>query len=493
MDNHGEKTIIHTLRDALPHFAVKSKKLASPLLEPFGWASQPASVDDDELTALKSKLRRIRATLHDAESLSVTDRSVQLWLAELGDLEHRAEDVVEELEYESRRSAQLEELKQDLLYAATTGKRRQEVALLLAPAPTRRLRAQDRWHLGKEFDVVSVTRKIVEAVTRTRPECSELSTLHELIVEHLAGKGCLIVLDDVWDDNPNHWNSLTTPSHCVPGSTAAMTTRNNKVARMGFAFDKDLLVQLWTAQGFVDAEGDCSLEATANGYFNDLVSRCFFHPSPSHAISEGKYVMHDLYQELAQFVSGNECRMIQLPNSMKIDESPRHLSFVDEESHSVQEINLDSFCGHRDLQTFLFIARTEQNHEEMAFRTKIPSELITDFECLRALDLSNSNIMELPKSIGSLIHLRFLGLDNTAIKMLPESICALFHLQIIKLNHCSSLTQLPQGINLLLNLRCLEIPHSDIKMPSGIGELIRLQRLPFLSLGMSLLDVAWQT
>jgi hypothetical protein len=251
----------------------------------------------------------------------------------------------------------------------------------------------------------------------------------------------------------------------------------------GFVFDKDLLVQLWIAQGFVDAEGDCSLEAIANGYFNDLVSRCFFHPSPSHAISEGKFVMHDLYQELAQFVSGNECRMIQLHNSMKIDENPRHLSFVDEESHSVEEINLNSFCGHRDLRTFLFIARTEQNHEEMAFRTKIPSKLITDFECLRALDLSNTNIMELPKSIGSLIHLRFLGLDNTAIQMLPESICALFHLQTIKLNHCSSLAQLPQGIKLLLNLRCLEIPHSDIKMPSGIGELTRLQRLPFFAIG----------
>jgi hypothetical protein len=131
----------------------------------------------------------------------------------------------------------------------------------------------------------------------------------------------------------------------------------------------------------------------------------------------------------------------------------------------------------------MFIARTEQNPEEMTFRTKIPSELITGFECLRALDLSNSNIMELPKSIGSLIHLRFLGLDNTAIQMLPESICALLHLQTIKLNYCSSLTQLPQGIKLLLNLRCLEIPHSGIKMPSGIGELTRLQRLPFFAIG----------
>ncbi|KAJ1288858.1 hypothetical protein BS78_02G120200 [Paspalum vaginatum] len=463
--------------------------------------------------------------------------------------------------------------------------------------------------VSQEFDVVGVTRKIAEAITRSRPECGELSTLHELIVEHLAGKRCLIVLDDVWDDNPCHWQSLMAPlSRCAAGSTVVVTTRSKKVAKManpkvyhlkclsdkdcwlicrrqalpnsdadvdqqlveigekiaekcrglplaaeaagsalrtsissehwgevlnndlwadsevknlvlpvlkvsydhlptplkrsfafcslfpkGFVFDKDLLVQLWTAQGFVDAEGDCSPEVIASGHFNDLVSRCFFQPSPSHDIREGKFAMHDLYQELAQFVSGNECRMIQLRNLMKTDDSPRHLSFVDEEPHSVQEIHSNSFFGHRDLRTFLFIARTEQNHviiprieqnhEEMTFRTKIPCELITDFECLRALDLSNSNIMELPKSIGNLIHLRFLGLENTAIQTLPESICSLFQLQTIKLNHCSSLTQLPQGIKLLLNLRCLEIPHSNIHMPSGIGELTRLQKLPFFSIG----------
>ena len=703
MADKGEKPIIHTLRDALLHFAVKSKKLASPLLEPFGRASsEPATIDDDELTALRSKLLRIRATLRDAESLSVTDRSVQLWLAELGDLEHRAEDVLEELEFESRRSAQLEELKLDLLRAAKNGKRRREVALLFAAAPARRLRrkidgiwaryeeiASDRRKLrlrpgdgaprpaasalvpssalprgcgelhgrerdaervaalvrappdngrgyavvpivgmagvgktalvqrvcnmedvgshfdttlwiwvSQEFDVVGVARKIVEAITRSRPECGELSTLHELIVEHLAGKRCLIVLDDVWDDNPSHWDCITAPlSRCAAGSAVVVTTRSKKVAKMaspkvyhlkclsdddcwlvcwrralpnsdtnikqelveigkqiakkcgglplaaeaagsalsnsiswehwkevlenglwagseaknlvlpvlkvsydhlptplkrcfafcslfpkGFVFDKDVLVQLWTAQGFVDAEGDRSPEVIASGYFNDLVSRCFFHPSPAHDIGEGKFVMHDLYQELAQFVSGNECRMIQHPCSMKIDESPRHLSFVDEESYSVEEMHLNTFRGHHDLRTFLFIARTEQNLEEITFRTKIPSELITDFECLRALDLSNTNIMELPKSIGSLIHLRYLALDNTGIQTLPDSISALFHLETIKLNHCSSLTHLPQGIKLLLNLRCLEIPHSNIQMPSGIGELTRLQRLSFFAI-----------
>nr|CAB3452586.1 unnamed protein product [Digitaria exilis] len=505
MAHKGEKPIIDALREALLHFAVKSKKLASPLLEPFGRTSVPPTVDDDELTTLKSKLRRIHATLRDAENLSVTDHSVQLWLAELGDLEHRAEDVLEELEYESRRSAQLEELKQELFYAAATGKRRREVAQLFTAAPARRLRrkiddiwaryeeiASDRKKLrlrpsdgaprpvvsalipssvlprgcsdlhgrerdiervaalvrapaengrsyavvpivgmagvgktalvqqvcnmedvrshfdmtfwiwvSQEFDVVNVTRKIVEAITRSRPECDELSTLHELMVEHIAGKRCLIVLDDVWDENPIHWDSLTAPlSRCAAGSTVVVTTRSKKVAKMaspkvyhlkcmtdddcwllcrqralpnsnsnidqqlveigkqitkkcgglplaaeaagsalsssiswnhwkevlendlwacseaknlilpvlkvsydhlsvplkrcfafcslfpkGFTFDKDVLVQLWTAQGFVDAERDCGPEFIANGYFNDLVSRCFFNPSPAHGLS----------------------------------------------------------------------------------------------------------------------------------------------------------------------------------------------------------------
>uniref|UniRef100_A0A0A9HJX9 Uncharacterized protein n=1 Tax=Arundo donax TaxID=35708 RepID=A0A0A9HJX9_ARUDO len=451
--------------------------------------------------------------------------------------------------------------------------------------------------VSQVFDVVGVARKIVEAITRSRLECGELSTLHELIVERLMGKRCLIVLDDVWDDNPSHWDSLTAPlNRCAPGSTVVVTTRSQKVAKMvspkvyhlrclsddncwlicqrralpnsdakidlelvrigeqiakkcgglplaaeaagsalstsiscthweeirendlwsdmdvkklvlpalkvsydhlsmplkrcfafcslfpkGFVFDKDALVQLWNAQGFVDAEGECSPEFVGNGYFDDLVSRCFFHPSPSHDTGEGKFIMHDLYQELAQFVSGNECRMVQRHNLIKLDECPWHLSFVDKESNSVKEIDLNSFCGHRDLRTFLFVAR-EENHGEMPFRTKIPSEIITNFECLRALDLSNTNIKELPKSIGSMIHLRYLGLENTAIQMLPESICALFHLQTVKLNYCSSLTQLPQGIKLLLNLRCLEIPHY-IQMPSGIAELTRLQRLPVFAVG----------
>nr|ALO70039.1 NBS-LRR-like resistance protein [Oryza sativa] len=714
----AEKLITHALRDALFQFAVKSRKLVSPMLRALGRASTgPVTVGDDELAALRSMLRRVHAALRDADSLSVTDHSVRLWLAELGDLEYRAEDVFEELEYECHRAAQLEDLKIDLLRAAAlaTGKRKREVAQLFAAAPAARLRrkiddiwaryeeiASDRKKLrlrpgdgaarpavgalvpssslprcqihgrerdlqrvvemvcqsqpdgrrnyavvaivgmagvgktslmqhvcgeeavasrfdlalwvwvSQEFDVVGVTAKIVEAITRSRPDCSELSALHGTMVEHLTGKRCLLVLDDVWDDNPNHWDTITAQlSFCAPGSTVVVTTRSRMVAKMvtpnvyhlgclsdehcwlvcqrrashgcttatiddeltnigqqiakkcrgvplaaeaagtamstsitrkhwthvlnsnlwadndeaknhvlpalkpwshqplkrcfafcslfpkSFVFDKDALVQLWTAQGFIDAGGEQRPEDVGTGYFYDLVARCFFQPSPSHGIDQEKFVMHDLYQELAQFVSGNECRMIQhivsgnecrtiqQSNLNRADKtSARHLSIVNNESHPEQELSLDSFCA-QDLRTFLFLSRLEQIiHGEMPLRRKIaPYGLMTDFECLRVLDLSNTDIVEVPKSIGSLIHLRYLGLDNTRIQMLPESVGALFHLQTIKLNHCSSLTQLPHGSKLLQNLRCFEIAHSNVQMPSGIRALTSLQKLPVFVVG----------
>lgn len=110
-----EKPIINTPRDALPHLFVKSNKLAVLLLEPFRHASELATVDEDELMALKSKAAGIHAmlleTMTPADSPSVTSK---LWLAELGDLLVKlVEDVLEELN--AARSAQLEELKLDLL------------------------------------------------------------------------------------------------------------------------------------------------------------------------------------------------------------------------------------------------------------------------------------------------------------------------------------------------------------------------------------------
>jgi len=41
----------------------------------------------------------------------------------------------------------------------------------------------------------------------------------------------------------------------------------------GHQFDKDSLVQMWIAQGFVAAQGKARLEDVGSGYFDDLLHR----------------------------------------------------------------------------------------------------------------------------------------------------------------------------------------------------------------------------
>ncbi|RLM75535.1 hypothetical protein C2845_PM15G14150 [Panicum miliaceum] len=138
MAPHGEARLVEDLRDFLDDFSFRAKRLAAPLLRPFGPSAEPGAVDDGELDKLRAKLRRIRATLRAAEDRVVADDFVALWLRELRDLEHAAEDVLEELEFEALRAARLEGFKAQLLRScAGGGKRKREIGLMYSSSPDR--------------------------------------------------------------------------------------------------------------------------------------------------------------------------------------------------------------------------------------------------------------------------------------------------------------------------------------------------------------------
>jgi Leucine-rich repeat (LRR) protein len=114
---------------------------------------------------------------------------------------------------------------------------------------------------------------------------------------------------------------------------------------------------------------------------------------------------------------------------------------------------------------------------------QVPSALFSKLTCLRALDLSYTELDLLPDSVGFCIHLRYLNLRNTLIKTLPETVCNLFNLQTLDLRDCYWLMDLPAGMSRLVNLRHLSL-HIDWdrvtafrSMPSGIDRLQALQTL----------------
>ncbi|CAL4886641.1 unnamed protein product [Urochloa decumbens] len=220
---------------------------------------------------------------------------------------------------------------------------------------------------------------------------------------------------------------------------------------IGYIFDKEQLIRMWMAQGFLQHHGRLQPEDVGCGYFDNLLGKYFFQESPFYDFTEGKYEMHDHFHVLAQFIAQKECTsMDPYKYNKRHDvilnhESIRHLSVIPSLTESDITIEGQLFDG-QDLRTLLVIIRPRCEIDGNSLYVKIPYDLFLLLECLRTLDLSNTNISEIPSSIGNLIHLRYLGLNNTKLKRIPESVCGLLNLQTLDLKRSYYLNELPLGI-----------------------------------------------
>ncbi|KAF7113556.1 hypothetical protein RHSIM_RhsimUnG0114300 [Rhododendron simsii] len=87
--------------------------------------------------------------------------------------------------------------------------------------------------VSEVFNIVGVTKAILEFVTKTAFEFTALAQLQDELKKALAGKKFLIVLDDVWNKNHTDWSSLKSPfNDGALGSKVIVTTRIRDVASM---------------------------------------------------------------------------------------------------------------------------------------------------------------------------------------------------------------------------------------------------------------------
>ncbi|QHO09917.1 Putative disease resistance RPP13-like protein [Arachis hypogaea] len=85
--------------------------------------------------------------------------------------------------------------------------------------------------VSEEFDVVKVTKTIIEAITSSSCNLTDLNLLQLDLKEKLSRQKFFIVLDDVWNENYDDWNKLLKPfQNGVKGSKILITTRNKNVA-----------------------------------------------------------------------------------------------------------------------------------------------------------------------------------------------------------------------------------------------------------------------
>ncbi|XP_031261861.1 putative disease resistance protein RGA3 isoform X2 [Pistacia vera] len=240
--------------------------------------------------------------------------------------------------------------------------------------------------------------------------------------------------------------------------------------------DKQTLVNLWMAQGFIQSSNRTqNLEEIGDQYLMELLRRSFFqdveYDQWGNVIS---FKMHDLMHDLAQSVAGSESSLVDL-DARNVSERIRHVSF-DAVVDSSWKIPNSLLEAHR-LRTFLLPV---QPVSYTILKKATHDEIISSFKYLRALDMHNTGVDQVPIGIGKLKHLRYLDLSkNIGIMRLPSSITRLQNLQTLKLMSCKMLEKLPRDMRKMTSLRHLELDQCIglTQMPSGLGQLTALNTL----------------
>ncbi|XP_027923472.1 putative disease resistance RPP13-like protein 1 [Vigna unguiculata] len=85
--------------------------------------------------------------------------------------------------------------------------------------------------VSDHFDVLTVTKTILEAITNSKDDSGNLEMVHGRLKDQISGRKFLLVLDDVWNEGGEEWEAVRTPlSYGAPGSKILVTARAEKVA-----------------------------------------------------------------------------------------------------------------------------------------------------------------------------------------------------------------------------------------------------------------------
>ncbi|CAL5027888.1 unnamed protein product [Urochloa decumbens] len=86
--------------------------------------------------------------------------------------------------------------------------------------------------VSEQFDVKIITRNIISSLHKQKWDVMELNDLQEALIKQTERKKLLLVLDDVWNEQRAHWDSLCAPLLTTELCRIIVTTRSKTVARL---------------------------------------------------------------------------------------------------------------------------------------------------------------------------------------------------------------------------------------------------------------------
>ncbi|XP_045787923.1 putative disease resistance protein RGA4 [Trifolium pratense] len=229
-------------------------------------------------------------------------------------------------------------------------------------------------------------------------------------------------------------------------------------------FEKDELVQMWMAHGYLDCpvEGKC-IEDVGNQFVNIFLMKSFFQePKWNEDGDLIGFKMHDLMHDLAKQVAGDDCCYLD-NNTKGFRGRPVHVWVEFDTFYLLESLDASRL---RTLIVFSF------NDDVLFDREK--QSLISRFKYLRVLKLCDNRNLELYVSIEKLNHLRFLKLPICyTLEKFHKSIGNLVCLQTIQVSLDPKIVLSTKVVSKLINLRYLYISQWTFryKTPVGFGKL----------------------
>ncbi|OEL31938.1 Disease resistance protein RPM1 [Dichanthelium oligosanthes] len=245
-----------------------------------------------------------------------------------------------------------------------------------------------------------------------------------------------------------------------------------------YIMSRESLVRQWVAEGFVVTNENNEQEDVAELNLMELITRNMLQVKDYDELGRvDTCKMHDIVRDLAlsiakdeRFGSANDQRAVM---------------------HMNQEVRRLSLCGWNDsdVPTVRFPhLRTLFSLDGVTSTPHMLASIFSKSSYLTVLELQDSEITEVPGSIGYLFNLRYIGLRRTRVKSLPECIEKLSNLQTLDIKQ-TNIEKLPRGIVKIKNLRHLLADRvvdekqknfqyfAGVQAPKDLSNLVELQTL----------------
>ncbi|KAF8685914.1 hypothetical protein HU200_043834 [Digitaria exilis] len=234
-----------------------------------------------------------------------------------------------------------------------------------------------------------------------------------------------------------------------------------------YSFERDEIVDIWVAEGFVAPRGSMRPEDVGMIYLDELRSRFLLQTDPKFP-NKTRYVMHDLIHDMAVSFSMDECLVMQ--DLRNLNKSRMHDTF----RHMSIEVEGEALIRVGDMQHL-------NKLHSLRFGIKFDVEItwFSQLSNIQYLSLKGCKLPKLPESICELSSLRHLDISHSSVQELPSKFWCLYSLQVLDASR-SSLRTIHHDVTKLINLCRLILPaeasHNLSRVP-WLGNLSCLRNL----------------